>query len=166
MSYWIPGALVDNDIYLFDTRLGLPLPGDPNKIATLKEVRARPQLLKNLSADPKLPYDVSAEQVKKLEILASCNLSAMSPRMQYLTDVLAPVEGVRLWGDPANALKRFQHAVANDASGIRVRGWNQTGDVNTPVRIARYFLPKSEGGVDSSSRRDRTIAALLVPMGL
>src|SRR5262245_36003220 len=62
MSYWTPGALVYNDIYLFDTRLGLPLPGGPNKIATLKEVRARPQLLKNLSADPKLPYDVSAEQ--------------------------------------------------------------------------------------------------------
>jgi hypothetical protein len=166
MGYWIPGALVDNEIYLFDTRLGLALPGGPNKIATLKQLRAQPQLLKNLSADPKLPYDVSAEQVKKLEILASCNLSAMSPRMQYLNDVLAPVEGVRLWGDPANALKRFQHAVANDASGIRVRGWNQTGDVNTPVRVARYFLPKSEGGVDSSSRRDRTIAALLVPMGL
>jgi hypothetical protein len=39
--YWIPGALVDKEIFLFDTRMGIPLPAPDGKgIATLRQLRA------------------------------------------------------------------------------------------------------------------------------
>src|SRR5262249_2233607 len=42
--YWVAGALVDKEIYLFDTRLGLPLPGpNGNGAATLTQVRSQPE---------------------------------------------------------------------------------------------------------------------------
>ncbi|HEV3115409.1 MAG TPA: hypothetical protein VGY58_00055, partial [Gemmataceae bacterium] len=47
VRYWIPGALVNNEIYLFDTRLGMPLPGRKGKgIATLDQVRNDPEALR------------------------------------------------------------------------------------------------------------------------
>ena len=168
MSYWIPGVLIEKEIHLFDTRLGLPLPGPKGEgVTTLTQVRAQPEILKDLSANPKLAYDVSPDQLKKVELLVACSLPAMSPRMKYLHEVLSPADGIKLWGDPVGSLKRFEQALGpSKQSGSRVRGWNQPGDINTPVRIVRYFLPQSDGGLDSSGRRDRAIAALLVPWRL
>jgi hypothetical protein len=168
MSYWIPGVLIEKEIYLFDTRLGLPLPGAEGQgVATLTQVRAQPEMLKKLSANPKLGYDVSPEQLKKVDLLVSCPLSAMSPRMKYLHDMLSPADGVKLWGDPVESLKKFEQALgASKQPGSRVRGWNQPADINTPVRVVRYFLPQSDGGLDSTGRRERAVATLLVPWGL
>jgi hypothetical protein len=168
MSYWIPGVLIEKEIYLFDTRLGLPLPGPNGEgVATLTQVRAQPEILKTLNANPKLAYDVSPEQLKKVEVLVSCSLPAMSPRMKYLHEILSPAEGIRLWGDPVGGLKRFEQAIGSSKqSGSRVRGWNQAGDLNTPVRVVRSFLPQSDGGLDSSGRRERATATLLVPWRL
>jgi hypothetical protein len=162
MRNWIPAALVEGRIYLFDTRLGLPIPGaNGEKVATLTQARSQPDVLKKLTVDPGTPYDVTADQLKRAEIRVSCPLSAMSPRINYLQEVLGQAEGVRLWGNPVERLERFQKAAG--AVDLRVRGWNQPGDNNTPVRALRYFIPPSEGGVDSSGRRGRAIATLMIP---
>src|SRR5262249_33442527 len=148
MRYWVAGVLVDNEIYLFDTRLGLAIPGPSHVgVATLRQVAAKPELLKQLTVDPNLRYDVSREQVKGAEILVCCSLAAMSPRMKHLHGLRDSLEGIRLWGEPIEGLKRFKKAAkANGLAETQVRGWNQSGDFNTPVRVTRYFLPPPEGG--------------------
>src|SRR5207237_863295 len=88
--YWIPGALVDGEIYLFDPRLGMPLPGPtPSGVATLKQVREQPQLLQALTLGEKHRYDVTAEQVKQAEVHVGAFLSALAPRMGHLENILA-----------------------------------------------------------------------------
>ncbi len=44
--FWLPALLSNGKLYLFDTRLGLPIPGKDGKgVATLADVRADPALL-------------------------------------------------------------------------------------------------------------------------
>src|SRR5262249_54257986 len=56
--YWACGVLGEKDqIYLFDPRLGIPLPGPGEKgIATLAEVQGKDSPLRQLNFDEKLHY--------------------------------------------------------------------------------------------------------------
>ncbi len=151
LRYWVPGALVDKEIYLFDARLGLPLPGPNGQgVATLAQVRTKPELLHVLTVDAKYPYDVKAEQAKQAEVYVACALSALAPRMRYLQEILSTNNAIYLSTDPATLLKRFQ--AATKGSGTSVRVWNHPGDFNTPIRALRQFLPPEEGGIDKTQR--------------
>jgi hypothetical protein len=163
LRYWIPGALVDKQIYLFDTRLGLPVPGPNGQgVATLARVRTQPELLQALTVDEKFPYDVTADQAKQAEIHVACYLSALAPRMRYLQDVLASSEKVILGTDPAARWQRFQVAAKDPAlAGVLLKFWGQAGDFNTPLRVLRLFLPPEEGGVDKTRRREQWLQQLV-----
>jgi hypothetical protein len=162
---WIPAALVDREIYLFDTRLGLPLPGPEGRgIATLSQVRTRSDVFRPLDLDPKYPYDILPEQAKQAEVYVGCSLSALAPRMRVLQEMLASSEGVNLRVEPVPLLKRFTEATSGPAfSGSTVRVWNSAGDINTPFRLLRTFLPQTEGGTNPSDHRHQTLTTLLVP---
>jgi hypothetical protein len=164
--YWIPGALIDNQVYLFDTRLGLPLPGPDGKgIATLADVRTQPDLLRALTVDEKHPYDVTPEQAKRAEVHVVCSLSALSPRMQFLQQELAATDRVSLAVKPEELLKKFQAATKGPAfEGSEVRFGSAPGDPNAPTRVLRRFLPPEEGGTDKTGRRARSLLEL-IPWG-
>jgi hypothetical protein len=154
VRYWIPGALIDNDIYIFDTRLGIPLPGPNRKrTATLKQLRQQPELLKRLSVDEKHRYDVTQDQVGRAEIHVAAYLSALSPRMAHLEGLLASHSKVSLAIDPAALLDRFR--LATKGQGIEVKVWNTAGEPNSPITVLRSFLPPEEGGIDKSHRKAR-----------
>ncbi len=56
MNFWACGVVTDDDkdVYLFDPRLGLPLPGSKGQgIATLAEVRKQPEILAQLNVGDK-----------------------------------------------------------------------------------------------------------------
>jgi hypothetical protein len=163
IRYWLPGALSGKDIYLFDTRLGLPLPGPRGEgIATLAQVRSQPAVLQQLALDPKNPYDVSQDQAAKAEVHVACALSALAPRMRFLQDQLAATEKVRLGVDPVALVKRFAEAAqAPEMKGLHVRVWNLPGDPSSPIRVLRSFLPENEGGVDKARSRERYLAQLV-----
>jgi hypothetical protein len=65
-QFWLP-ALVDNgQLYLFDARLGLPVPGPKGEgVATLQQVQADDALLRQLDL-PDEPYPVSTDRVSHL----------------------------------------------------------------------------------------------------
>jgi hypothetical protein len=156
--YWA-GALIDNEIYLFDTRLGLPLPGSGGKgIATLSQVVAQPDLLQVLSVDGKYPYDVTPQQVKNAEVYLASPLSALAPRMEYLQTTLAATEGVNVWVDLSDLLKSFQGATTRpNFTGKKLQVWS------LPLRALRSYLPATEGGVGKADRQQQTLAAVDVP---
>ncbi len=163
VRYWIPGVLVEGQIYLFDTRLGLPLPNPEGKgIATLAQVRSQPEWLRALTVDDKLPYDVTAEQVKRAEVHLVCALSALAPRMHYLQNELATTDRVNLAVKATTLLENFQAACKGPAlEGTEVRFWSQAGDANAPTRLVRGFVPPAEGGTDKTSRRERLFLELI-----
>jgi hypothetical protein len=156
--YWIPGALVNDQIYLFDTRLGLPLPGPKGEgVATLAQVRsaAGGDLLTQLAGDAKHPYDLTPAHAKQLEVHVACPLSALAPRMRYLqTDVL-DANTVRLAADERLLLKQFEKAVQEQ--GVPVQTWQPA------TRAWRSFLSAEEGGDDRAGRQVRAEAEL-IPM--
>ena len=67
-TYWLPALVADAQLFLFDTRLGLPLPGPGGKgIATLEQARKDDSLLRQLDIDG-TAYPVTAASLKKIDI--------------------------------------------------------------------------------------------------
>jgi hypothetical protein len=151
MRFWACGVIVGDgkDVYLFDPRLGLPLPGPKGQgVATLAQVRKQPDVLAQLNLDEKHRYDVTAEQAKKAHALLVCPLSSLSPRMRHLQEkVLAPTVRVRLRADPAKELERLQSACDSDGNKTHVEL------ARLDVGLLRRFLPPDEGGVGGGDPR-------------
>jgi hypothetical protein len=146
----VPAAEPAN-MYLFDPRLGLPLPGPGGKgIATLAQARSDPTVLQQLKAD-KVNYDVTAEQARSATAALFVPLTALAPRMRLLQDHLlrdrawqdqtlpAPVR-VRLAEDDPGALARVQKAYQAAGGKGDVRYWPQG------AKVLRGFVPSDEGG--------------------
>ncbi|HZU34415.1 MAG TPA: hypothetical protein VFA18_00825, partial [Gemmataceae bacterium] len=147
------GVLIGQDIYLFDPALGLPLPGAGGKgVATLAQVRADPGVLKRLTVDPKVPYDLSPEQVRKAHIRLVCSLSGVTPRMKYLEDLLAGSNHVKLVDDISQLRDKFQAAAGKNVP-VEFREKRSSGE--SLARIARRFLPPAEGGTDKTGREQQ-----------
>ena len=67
-KFWLPALFSEGQLYLFDTRLGLPIPGPDGKgVATLEQVRKDDALLRKLDIDG-AKYPVTAESLKSVEI--------------------------------------------------------------------------------------------------
>lgn len=63
-KFWLPALLTGGKLYLFDTRLGLPIPKQGGEgVATLEELQADPQLLRQLDLEDST-YPVTAEQLQ------------------------------------------------------------------------------------------------------
>ncbi|MFO0843492.1 MAG: hypothetical protein U0797_14005 [Gemmataceae bacterium] len=152
---WACGVAAGGDgLYLFDPRLGLPVPGPGGQgIATLAQAAADPAVLGQLKID-KLAYDVTADQAKSATAGMVCPLSAAAPRMRLLQDELLRLKAwrdqslpsqvrVRLAEDPARALASVQKAVGKADA---VAPWP------TGATVLRRFLPKEEGGDDPGVR--------------
>ncbi len=147
---WACGVPTEDgsDLYLFDPRLGLPLPGKdgPGSVATLKGVRQGPEGLAPLKVSDKHPYDVTSEQARSLLVLLFTPLSALAPRTRHLETELLPASlGVHPALDAAADREAIRKAVGSDGAA-QVRLWKE-GTVQL-----QQFLPPGEGGVDSQNR--------------
>ena len=62
--YWLAGLFSNGQLYLFDMRLGLPIPGPDGKgVATLEQIQKDDSLLRKLDLE-KSKYPVTAELAK------------------------------------------------------------------------------------------------------
>ncbi len=87
--WWLPALLNEGKLYLFDTRLGLPIPGpDDAKVATLADVVADPGLLRNLDLSEKEAYEFGAEDLKHVEAWLVATPEQLSRRWALLESVL------------------------------------------------------------------------------
>ena len=65
-KFWLPALLDNGELYLFDTRLGLPLPGRRGSgVATLKQVQDDGSLLRQLDLDGQ-PYPVTSAALEEV----------------------------------------------------------------------------------------------------
>jgi hypothetical protein len=95
---WSVGVVVGENYYLFDTKLGLPIPGEKlGSIATLDQVRANPDLIKSLnltneeSLEDNTEYWAKPEQLDDLIALVYTSPESVSKRMSSLEAAL-PVD--------------------------------------------------------------------------
>lgn len=159
LRFWACGALIEQEgrpqVFVFDPRLGLPLPGPNGRgIATLAQLSAQPELLKLLTVDEKYPYDVTPEQVKRAEVHLVCPISAVAPRLRYLQDrladtdpaVRAPASVIRLALDAEEMQRRFRTAVGPETA-VKF-----AADLS---RLQSTALPPDEGGSDRSNLLSR-----------
>ncbi len=152
---WCAGAVVDKDVLLFDPRLGLPVPGPDGKgVATLAQVRAKPELVQALNVDDKLRYDITPARAKRAEIYLATPLSALAPRQRWLQARLALPGRLALGVDVVPLVERLEALLkAAGASTATVKAWNPVSETDTPVRALRTSLPPSEGGTDKTHQR-------------
>jgi hypothetical protein len=87
---WLPALLSNKELYLFDCRLGLPIPGPDGKgVATLSQVVADEQLLRKLDLDAEHAYPIKAEDLKHLVALVEASPHSLSRRMALVESRLA-----------------------------------------------------------------------------
>jgi len=163
--YWACGVRGDdNRVYLFDPRLGMPLPGPNGKgIATLDEVQRDPAVLGQLKFDDKLTYDITPEVAGRSELHLVSTLSALSPRMKYLQDIaLVPEKDMQLKEEDRSRLSPIKVRLTDDPTETQIRfSKTQTGNGKPAVArharwatgLLRRSLPPDEGGTDRGSRR-------------
>jgi hypothetical protein len=161
---WVPGVLAGGEICLFDTRLGLPLPGPKGEgIATLAQIRTQADILEPLAADPKHPYDVTADQARQAETRLAWPLSALAPRMRFLEGLLADRNNqVHLAVDPQAVQEAFGKAAKSQSIALPVD--NPKGDARLMAGMLRDFFPPAEGGRDRTGRKELAEIGL-IPWG-
>lgn len=103
---WVVGVPIDGAVYLFDFRLGMPLPrgeaagsGSP---ATLAEILAHPDWLKTLEPRSDQPYEPNAEQLKDATVHVVTSVVAWAPRHWRLEQLLPGDQLAVLYDPPAS----------------------------------------------------------------
>jgi tetratricopeptide (TPR) repeat protein len=148
-TFWLPALVDDGQLYLFDTELGMPIPGGDGKgAATLAEAQADGTLLDALAIDDTL-YRVTADEAKRAvaNVVASpFELSGRARRLekeltgdarlaisvdaQALAEAVGGAEGVtdvRLWPLPFQTtleqLTIGQSSRVNEAVAFQPFAW-------------------------------------------
>ena len=82
---WLPAVLIRDQLYLFDTEIGLALPGPNDEgIATLQQVQADTSLLGKLNIGADFRYRVVEEDLMEVLALVDASEQDLSRRMQLV----------------------------------------------------------------------------------
>lgn len=129
---WLPALVSGGQFYLFDARLGLPIPGPGEQsIATLEQVADDDSLLRALDVDGE-PYPVTAADAGQVIALVEASPAYLSRRMRMVE--------LRLTGDRKVVLTIAASALAERLRSMKhVKG---TGLWDLPYRaLAQQELP-------------------------
>jgi tetratricopeptide (TPR) repeat protein len=148
-SPWCPAVLIDDKLYLFDTALGLPIPGEEQgSIATLAEVRANPNLLRRLDLEEEnLTYPVTESQLKSVAALVDATGEALSRRMKMLEERLTGEDSMMLAVSPAEIARRIRACPGLEK--IDVRLWS----LPLETRMYREAMERLSRGDPEIERR-------------
>lgn len=88
-TFWLPALALDGQLYLFDSRLGLAIPGaDKKGVATLAEVQQNASLLRQLDLDGS-PYPVTEEQLRHVVAYVVADPFDLTRRVRQVESRLA-----------------------------------------------------------------------------
>jgi tetratricopeptide (TPR) repeat protein len=99
---WTSALFLDGELYLFDTRLGLPIAGPEGKpVATLRDVLTDESLLRSMDLDPQRLYPIHAEDLQHVVALVEASPMYISQRMQLVETELPGKETLVLTARPS-----------------------------------------------------------------
>lgn len=124
LSAWICAAVVDGKAYLFDPRLGMPVPGPGGLgVATVEQAAVDPIILESLNL-PGRPYGVRRVDLisspTKIGIMIDSSPGLLSPRMRLLQRRLAGKNRTILYRDPAEQAEQFAKALGDRSGGAKL----------------------------------------------
>ncbi len=121
---WICLALVDGKAYLFDQRLGMPVPdAKGDGVATLDEALADSQILDRLDLPGQIPYPTNRAALLasgKLTILLDSSRGYFSPKMRLLQSRLTGKNRAVLFRDPIEQGRQFARVLGNRLGDVQV----------------------------------------------
>lgn len=130
---WLPAVLIPQDngpaqFYLFDPRLGVPIPGpDGKSVATLAEVQADDQVLRQLDL-PDEKYPVSADQLKRITVFVEASPHFLARRMAALESHIGGEESLRLFINLDQLAAKYEKL--DGVAEVRVWPWPYEALVN------------------------------------
>lgn len=109
---WAIGAWIGDDLYLFETKLGMPiLDPDTMELATLSEAMTNERILRRLDLPGQFDYALNPGDLKSIEFLLDVAPTALSARMKMLQNALLSDERMVLFHDysklEADLYKKF-----------------------------------------------------------
>ncbi len=137
---WAPALVTDKDLYLFDSELGLPIPGPNGRpVATLAELAADDGLLRKLDLSSQRKYPVEAGQLKDLVAYVEASPSYLARRMKLVETKLTGQNKIVLSAQPQQIAERL----SNQPLIAEVRYWpypfvvQQSRDADQSRKAAR-----------------------------
>ena len=142
---WAVGVVIGDDYYLFDSKLGLPIPGKKTgTVATLAQVRADASLLTSLdlsveeSIADETDYWVKSEETKNLKALMYFAPEAVSRRMKALETSLVGDQRLALTNLPSERIKSLPKT-----DGVKPSPWSISLDTHEFRQTVRESIPKA-----------------------
>jgi tetratricopeptide (TPR) repeat protein len=146
-----------NDIYLFDPKLSLPLPGPGGKgIATLTQAIEQPETLKQLDTGVR-SYPVKPADLKEMVVLLDPSPHLVSRRMQMLESELRGQDKLVLTSNLSRLADRFRRA--KHVTAVKPWPWAYESlgmaraQENNPMYVQR-LLPFMTVGFGEKLRRN------------
>ena len=155
-AVWLCGVLVGKTLYLFDMRLGRPVPAPDGKgVATLDDALNDPAVLAGLDLPGERAYPASRAALlaspSKIGIWLDSSPGYFSPRMRLLQGHLEGPDRTVLYRDPAEQRDRFAEVLGRWSGGVSL--WDVPKDVETRLftdpgfveatqRAQPYFYPR------------------------
>ncbi len=81
---WLPAVMLNDQLYLFDPQLGLPLLTQNGQLATLAKLREAPEILTRIASTTERPYRVQPDDLPRIVALVDASPFALSQRMLML----------------------------------------------------------------------------------
>ena len=134
--YWLSGLVSNGQLYLFDTRLGLPIAGPDGKgVATLEQALKDDALLRQFDLEG-APYPVTAEKLKNAKVFVVADPFELSRRASQLESTLSGSDRLSLVVKPSEVAKQL-----DDVAGV-----NSVGLWDVPFRtlLGRLTMGKSD----------------------
>ena len=151
---WAVGVNIGGKLYLFDTKLGLPIPGlEPGKIATLASARTSAETLDSLdlsvqeSLKDETKYWVKSDQLKSLDAVVFAPPESTSYRFWELENKLVGDARMRLSLDPSSVFEKMP-----EMEGVEFGVW----DIGYKTHLFRLALREAIAASSfSDSIRDK-----------
>ena len=141
---WLIGVCVENDLYLFDPQLGLPLPGEaPGSIGSWQALRKLPKWPVPLSVGES-KYERTPGDLNHLTALIDASPEALSARMAHLESYLPRQYEMVLTVRPEKIDERLKACDAHFRRPHRVRLWNVAFEAVLFQRVVKKYIASYE----------------------
>lgn len=155
---FLVGVLLNQQVYLYDPRLGLPLtvpgmPGAKPDIATLEQARSNPDVLKQYTVADDKPYAVTPELLKSPAVLLVGDTTLWSYRFSRLQKAFTGARAMVI-SEPL-----VDHA---GQAGLATRVAKWPGNPWSTEQIALWSYPESQlSGLESlSAQHQQTLTRI------
>lgn len=145
---WVVAAVINDQYYLFDTKLGLPIFREKiGSVATLEEVKQDGNILERLdltteeSLADETDYWVTPDELKQLTALVYVSPESMSKRIHGLEKSLVGKDRIRLFFDAsavAEALPKME--------GVDVNAWDIAFKTHQYRQVVRQSMLDTGNG--------------------